>query len=388
MKQLLAWLTLIVSVLILPAAQAQDTPILSDDAPYPCPNLSGAYYQAGVFPRFEIQTRNLVLVDNNGATIRTLDQIEQNVRIINWSPDCRYLTGAVGDIRTYSLGETRASGEDGVSWRGHQIRIWDTVGSTPIASIPNPGRHLAYDPVRWNLDGDQVLILGGCEPVAWRCSQERVSVDFIWNSVSNTLLRLGGAPIDAGYWVQSRGRMNQIYWDLERQWIWGSARGQVIAYDINTGLEAAVFSVCPNDTPPRCWSEARFRFSDDGSKLIVYSIDQPGMNWGSITIHDLTTREAITVNTEGFAAPHIPYSTTHPIALSVDNRYLIAGFDAIRVWDIQNLPAAFDERLPIYRHAGPDATIDNLRFADWGIIETTSAEGVQRWDLHTGAYIE
>lgn len=46
-----------------------------------------------------------------------------------------------------------------------------------------------------------------------------------------------------------------------------------------------------------------------------------------------------------------------------------------------------EDRLPIYRHAGPEATIWSVRFADWGVIETTSAEGVQRWDLHTGEYL-
>jgi hypothetical protein len=63
------------------------------------------------------------------------------------------------------------------------------------------------------------------------------------------------------------------------------------------------------------------------------------------------------------------------------------GYDALRVWDIQHLPANFEDRLPIYRHGGPEALIQSVRFADWGIIETTSADGVQRWDLHTGVYI-
>ncbi|MEO1439007.1 MAG: hypothetical protein AAFV33_01310, partial [Chloroflexota bacterium] len=73
--------------------------------------------------------------------------------------------------------------------------------------------------------------------------------------------------------------------------------------------------------------------------------------------------------------------------LSLDNRYLAAGYDAIRVWDLQNLPAAEAERLPIYRHGGPQALINELRFADNGVIETVSADGVQQWDLHTGVYI-
>jgi hypothetical protein len=376
MKQLVVWLTLIISVLILPAAQAQDTPILSDDPPYPCPNANGAYYQAGVFPRFDAATRSLVLVDANGATIRTLDHIEQNVRIINWSPDCRYLTGALGVIGRYESGESRSSGEDYVNWDSRQeLVIWDVYSGQRLTSLVRAGggSFLPSNLVRWSPQSDRALIATAYYG------------HFLWRADSQAVTELERA--DLGGWYRGYS-MNQLYWDTSRQWLWSTATGNVVTFDMESGLVQAVFSVCPNNTPADCWGETRFGFSPDSAKLIVYSLNAPRMDWGSITIHDLTTREAMTVNTEGFAAPHIPYSTTYPVALSADNRYLIAGYDAIRVWDIQNLPATFEERLPIYRHAGPEATIDSLRFADWGIIETTSAEGVQRWDLHTGAYIE
>jgi hypothetical protein len=57
------------------------------------------------------------------------------------------------------------------------------------------------------------------------------------------------------------------------------------------------------------------------------------------------------------------------------------------VWDLQNLPDKVEDRLPIYRHGGPEALITSLRFAEPGVIETTSKDGVQKWDLHTGVYI-
>jgi hypothetical protein len=54
------------------------------------------------------------------------------------------------------------------------------------------------------------------------------------------------------------------------------------------------------------------------------------------------------------------------------------------VWDLNNLPANFDDRQPIYRHEGPIKVITAVRFIDSQTIETTSGEGVQRWNILTG----
>ncbi|MFN8531242.1 MAG: hypothetical protein U0670_21785, partial [Anaerolineae bacterium] len=87
---------------------------------------------------------------------------------------------------------------------------------------------------------------------------------------------------------------------------------------------------------------------------------------------------------EGFAAPDITFSPDHPVALSPDHRYLVAGYDAIRVWDLQNLSS---DGLPVYRHGGPASLIESLSFSAPTLIETHSADGVQHWDLFTGVYL-
>lgn len=60
------------------SAYAQDNLLPSDDPPYPCPFTNAAYYQGNVFPRFNINTRELVLVDSQtNSVIRSLDTIPE-----------------------------------------------------------------------------------------------------------------------------------------------------------------------------------------------------------------------------------------------------------------------------------------------------------------------
>ena len=108
---------------------------------------------------------------------------------------------------------------------------------------------------------------------------------------------------------------------------------------------------------------------------------------GGITIYNIDGSNPIYLNTDNFGAPYIPLTDYHPIALSPDNRYLIAAYNAIRVWDLHNLPENINDRLPIYRHGGPEARIWSARFINQEIIETTSEESTQWWILHTGEFV-
>lgn len=362
--------------------------LVSDDPPYPCPHTNGDYYQPGIFPRFEASTKTLLLVDDSGETVRVVDTIEENVRIINWSPDCRYLTGAVGLITSASSQTTpRLRDQPTITWKTRDIVIWDTTTGGRVHTIENNVGHymaaVVQPSVIWHPDSSHALVLGGCYSIRHTCIFEREHEDFIWQRDNNHSYRID-APEDSQAAFFNRASFNQYYWDTARGWLWGSGPGGVSAYEINTGQEVRLF---PNRQQPTL-AETRFRFSPDGKLVIAYGISQPGApDSGGITIYDIETSSPIYVNAEGFGAPNIPLADYHPVALSADNRYLIAGYDAIRVWDIQNLPENVKDRLPIYRHAGPEAQIRSVIFSDWGVIETTSTEGKQHWDLHTGAFI-
>jgi hypothetical protein len=163
----------------------------------------------------------------------------------------------------------------------------------------------------------------------------------LWQAETNSRIRIGQLSTEFRYGNYSRGWFNQYFWDDQRYWIWSSAPSGVVAYDIHTGAETIYLINCPQV----CWTESRFIFSEDLSKMVVYSIAQHGTgDEGAITIYDMGTMTPVSVNVEGFGAPNIPYADYHPIALSAYNRYLVIGYDALRVWDIQNLPDAIDER--------------------------------------------
>lgn len=263
--------------------------------------------------------------------------------------------------------------------------IWDvTIGGRSHEFKYNPGRYLPAEvqpAVIWQADSAYAVVLGGCYGVRISCIYERIHKDYLWQRETNQSYRVGMLPDDAFH--GSRASFNQYYWDMQRGWLWGSGPGGVSAYDVNSGEEVRLFRTRLEPTG----NETRFRFSPDGSLVVVYSISQPGYDEGGITVYDIASATPIYVNAEGFGAPSIPLADYHPVALSADNRYLIAGYNAIRVWDLQNLPENAENRLPIYRHGGPEARIWSATFSDWGVIETTSEEGTQHWDLHTGAFI-
>jgi hypothetical protein len=83
---------------------------------------------------------------------------------------------------------------------------------------------------------------------------------------------------------------------------------------------------------------------------------------------------------------NIPYFGNR-VALSPDERYLVMGRGMIRVWDLQNLPEALNDRDPIARYDGPYAYIRSIRFVDNVTVETISVEGTQYWNIETGAEV-
>ena len=121
--------------------------------------------------------------------------------------------------------------------------------------------------------------------------------------------------------------------------------------------------------------------------MLVYSGAGGSYN-DSVTVWDIDRFTAYAINVEGFGLPYTEDRSCDPLALSPDNRYLVIGSAAIRVWDLQNLPAVFEDRLPLYRHEGPVSRIGCLYFIDNTTIETISSDGIQRWNLHTGELID
>lgn len=367
-------LFILVILLITTPVLGQEMIIESTSEPYPCPYPNTTYYQAGAFPRYEASTGELVLADVSGMPIHVLDQITENVRIINWSPNCRYLAGAVGKITMYGAYDE----QEFVAWeRGSRsIVIWDAINGGRLQVIANPGQYPSDPAVIWSPDAQYALLRAGCPSVRHSCIWERYSEDWLWHSTTNTLQPVGEAS--HGSRLFSGALFNQYDWDFGRGVLWGSARDGVIAYDFNSGAEKFSF-------PAGRGVEGRFIFSDDRSKIVIYGTPDPIGGWLTrVGVYDIATGGGTEVNVESFLFPRVPYIGDAPIALSPDNRYLVIGYNALRVWDLQNLSLTIQERLPLYRHGGPEALIRGVRFVSPSTIQTISDEGVQNWDLYTG----
>lgn len=70
--------------------------------------------------------------------------------------------------------------------------------------------------------------------------------------------------------------------------------------------------------------------------------------------------------------------------ISPDGRYLVIARNNLRAWDL-SLGSGLETT---YNHPGPFARVRSVRFVDNVTIETTSSEGVQRWNVVTGAQVE
>jgi len=375
--------------------------LASDEAPFYCPYTNAAYYQKGLFPRYVITTHSLVLVDDkSGQTVRTLDTFTDNVRLINWSPDCRFLSGAVGQIwRGFGSGDNAH-----VTWNSWRVAFWDRIdGKRAFLSQQLAGYYLAPESVLWRYDSSRALILSGCDTYSDRCVAERHQYDFLWRSDTNVAVRLAGLPIEPEFkptrgtyffsFKRNPGLFGQYYWDTPRSWIWSNDLGSVVAYDINTAALVASFRAdISNSYASDPWIESGFVLSEDKSKVVAYSTMErngpgPAYERRGMTVYDIASGQGIGVNVEGLASPSVAYTGYHHVALSPDNRYLVSGINALRVWDLQNLPTNFADRLPTYRHAGPKSPIWSVHFVAPLVVETESAAGRQKWDIITGKFI-
>lgn len=348
-----------------------------------------------MFPRYETPTGQLVLVNQQQETVRVIESLTEDVRIINWSPDCRYLTGAVGEIRYLAYSRSFPY----VQWGRKDIAIWDAVDGGRVQTIAdNVGEFLSSSvqpAVIWHPASTHAVILGGCPRVHFTCEFERLRNDVIWNRGSNAYYPVGSPDEARRSWYgrENIASFNQVMWDSARNWLWSGGKGGVSVLEMDTGALVHYFPVRFADSNiVNSWRgyhiEGRFRLSPDGTRVIVYSYNHEYPDGaGSISVYTIDTSEAVVVNAEGYAAPIIAITDAHPVALSPDNRYLIAGYHAVRVWDLTTLPEAEIARLPIYRHGGPAALIRSLTFDTSDVIETISDDGIQHWNLHTGVFV-
>lgn len=316
--------------------------------PYMCPYPNGAYYQSNVFPHYEARNQRFLLVDwTTGAEIRsleTLPKMHEGFSLLAWSPNCQYLVARAGR-------RLRISDD-------YSIVIWDVTAGHIVREFLNTFESNAreafwYPQIAWSPDSSRAILATTQGYLLWQPETDHTVV-------LTSSARYRSANLD------------RVWWDEPRNQVALTGEQMIMIYDLQTGIEKSSFGVGDNPL---------FFVSDDQNYLIAYPYGAGSM----VSVWDLNnaTETDIFVDGRTAANPDLPTQ----IALSPNHRYLVVGYDALRVWDLQNLPENVDDRDPIYRHGGPDAPISSVRFVDDSTIETTSADGVQRWDVTTGVYV-
>jgi len=216
----------------------------------------------------------------------------------------------------------------------------------------------------------------------WSPSREQ----FIIKSVAGTFLMTEALkePVFLFKHNYSGRSIQRIEWDTAHNQlliIFADNAGYLNIYDINTGATLAAIN-----NPAGCRAPLNYIASEDGHFLTVFTDSGyagSAKTPACVTVYDRQNGAQVSVNAETLTAEE-----DGEIALSPDGRYLAIGIRALRVWDLANLPTKFEDRLPTYRHEGPNSLIHKLRFIDATTVEAVSSEeGTQRWNIVTGELI-
>lgn len=316
----------------------------ADYAPQVCPHTEGRNYRPNI--GHTVQDHKLLLVDvNTGATLMTLTDNVLTYRKYNiyWGKNCRYLT-AINLYKPYEPYPRRFT------------TIYDTLTGQPIFQA---GREIWWFQEVWSPTGEQFLI----------------------KSLTGMYLMSESMPSPVLLFDRHRyGSYTRYFeWDMARNQLLLSFRensSYLMIYDINSGATLAAINQPEICTPTGVY----YAPSVDARYLLVYTFrGEPAC----VTVYDRDASAVVAqVNDDSRTA-----RDEEQFALSPDGRYLVVGIRALRVWDLHNLPTTFEERVPLYRHEGPIAIIQSLHFVSGDVVETTSSEGVQQWNVVTGQQV-
>jgi hypothetical protein len=233
------WMGLVVMMSVIwgwSGVQAQPEQVLQDACPY----REGDYYQADVFPRYELRNQRLLLVSwQTGAIVNEVQTSLATPRfvVMNWSPDCRYLAAALGE---------------GLE---AETAVWDVTSATRVGTFAGAG-------LEWSPDSQQALVMDA-EGVA------------LWSPGAGDLNALEIGPAD--YFLSQ--------WETDTLWLipysaYYSAAG-VTVFDRSSAEAVGYF-----DNPAGESRQIGFMLVDDGAKVLVYTVRAQDANSAGITIWD------------------------------------------------------------------------------------------------------
>ncbi|MDX2139696.1 MAG: WD40 repeat domain-containing protein [Chloroflexota bacterium] len=285
----------------------------------------------------------------------TITRSDGSMEIINTSypylsPACTYISAFVASASSTTYDASGLEGSYDARLNG-MLTFWRVATTEPIAEIPVFGRGRGGGLINWSPDSSRA---------------------FVGTTAGNFLLNTS-----SGQWVMlssdlgSNGQYNEwlirdwsyhIYWDFTRGQVYIPTQRGVAAFDIETGV---------------------MRYFLQGASYFSISADGRYLFAGGVTIWDLDRAEIVARLITPY--PTLDYLGSH-IAISPDERYLVMGYNVIRVWDLASLPAAIEDRVPVTFN-GPAARVRSLRFVDNVTIEVVTAVDTTYWNVETGEQV-
>ena len=302
--------------------------------------------QSDWFPRYEWRNQRVTLVSwSTGEVVRVVETSldAPYFEALNRSPDCRYLVAEVG---------------------GQGTIVWDVLTSSRAAVLPAlaPADLWQTEHTRfvWSPTGKYVLL------------RDASGQTQVWDTQHATLIPL----------VVQNGPYLSVGWDLARQQVLAvpaQARNTVIAYDLLTGGQVAVYYTAASAT------NLRWALSPDGTRIVLY-----GSVWGGEPPFGLSIWQRDTMEGWHLNAGALASSAAPRVAVSADNRYVaMVRANSVRVWDLARLPANIEARVPFFEYLCDWAECHDfieVSFPGSGILQVTEDRtyAVRRWDLVTG----
>lgn len=353
------------SLFVLSAALLLSAVAVSAQTPFPrdCRYEDGDYYRPGLTADITNEHGVHLYDASTGELVQSLDtagvvsQYGTNTLYttrLYWGRNCRYL---------YAINHWRTDGSEFPSRyaglydtvTGQRLGLWEGRDFNEFQMVFSPDRRSTFFKVK---DGSYLLSDGWDAPVFLQPRSYRGTHPNLPSTESQTF---------------------RIDWDVQRRAVyivWRAMPHDLYLYDLDTGAVRAQIGLPQERCSPPI--DVLRTPAQDGH-LLLYTTHQYGGSEACLGVYTLDSGAFVTL-----PAGERTFYEMDQIALSPSGRYLVIGMRALRVWDLQTLPADFEARQPVYRHEGPASIIGALSFVDEDTVRTRSADGVQHWNILTG----